>query len=73
MEFFTPLPIDEDRNSTMDQHLSGLTAEQYGRHPMSTVGSHSDQITAVILGGIDDRLVGMLMFDMQDLACDALL
>ena len=57
----------------MDQHLGGHTTEQYGRHAVSTVGGHNDQIAPDVLSGVDDRLVGILMVDMQNLACEVLL
>ena len=55
----------------MREDLDRLAPEDDRRYAVATVRGHEDQIAAFRLRGIDDRLIGMLMLDLNRLACDA--
>src|SRR5580704_810581 len=72
-------PVDARPRSAMDQHgdlamgedLDRLAAEHDRGNATAAVRGHDDQVAAFQSRGSDDRLVGMLMFDLDRLACDA--
>lgn len=55
------LSLDENGDVAVGQHLYGLTAEHDGRHAAAPMRGHCDQVTAVLVRGIDDGAVGMLV------------
>src|SRR6185312_9035617 len=55
----------------MSEYFDRLAAEDNRGDPVATVRGHDDQVAAFRPRGIDDRLVGMLMLDLDHLACDA--
>jgi hypothetical protein len=55
----------------MREYLERLAAEDDRRDATPPVRGHDHQITTFRPRGIDDRLVGMLMLDMNQLARDA--
>src|SRR5689334_15495347 len=63
--------MDEHRNFAMCEDLEGLAAEDQRGDAVAAVRSHDDQIAASQGRGIDNGLVGMLMLDLDRLACDA--
>ena len=55
----------------MGEDLNRLAAEDDRRDAVAAMRGHDDKVTALRLRGIDDRLVGMLMLDLDRLARDA--
>ena len=65
------LAVDEYRRRAVGQHFRGLAAEHESRNTASAVRGHGDQIAAPARRGLDDRLVGMVVIDLEDLAGNA--
>ena len=63
--------MDENRYFAMRKHLGGLAAEQQRRDAGAPMRSHDDKVAAFRSRGIDDRLVGMIILDLQRVARDA--
>jgi hypothetical protein len=63
--------MDQYRNLGMREHLDRLAAEEDRGDAMAAMRCHDDKVTAFRFRGIDDRLIGMLMLDMNHLAGDA--
>ena len=63
--------MDQYRDLAMREYLDRLAAEDDRGDAVAAMRGHDDKVTAFRLRGIDDRLVGMLMLDMDHLACDA--
>ena len=63
--------MDQHRDLGMREHLDRLAAEDDRGDAVAAVRGHHDKVTASRPRGIDDRLVGMLMLEMDDLAGDA--
>jgi hypothetical protein len=63
--------MDENRYFAMRKHLGGLAAEQQRRDAVAPMRSHDDKVAAFRSRGIDDRLVGTIIIDLQGVACDA--
>ena len=63
--------MDEYRNLGMCEYLDRLAAEDDRGDAVAAMRGHDDKVTAFRLRGIDDRLVGMLMLELDHLACDA--
>ena len=63
--------MDEYRNLAMRQDLDRLAAEDERGDAVAAVRGHENQVAAFRVRSIDDRLVGMLMLDLDSLACDA--
>ena len=63
--------MDQYRDLGVREYLDRLAAEDDRGDAVAAVRCHDDKVTAFRHRGIDDRLVGMLMLDMDDLACDA--
>jgi hypothetical protein len=63
--------MDQCRDLRMREYLDCLAAEDDRGDAVAAVRGHDDKVTAFRFGGIEDRLVGMLMLDMDRLACDA--
>ena len=59
------------RDLRMRAYLDRLAAEDDRGDAVAAVRGHDDKVTAFRLRGINDRLVGMLMFDIDCLVCDA--
>jgi len=55
----------------MREHLDRLAAEDDRGDAVAAMRCHDDKVAAFRLHGIDDRLIGMLMLDMDHLAGDA--
>src|SRR6185437_5703816 len=66
-----PRAEHEHRDGAVRQYLNRLAAEYYGRDPAPTVRGHDDQITILLGGNLDDRLIGLLVHDMKRLADEA--
>src|ERR1019366_5605388 len=66
----TKLAIDQDRDRGMGQHLQGFAAKDR-RNSAQAVGRHHDEIATVLLRRVDDRLIGLVVFDTQRAAIDA--
>ena len=65
--------MDQYRDLGMREYLDRLAAEDDRGDAVAAMRGHDDNVTAFRLRGIDDRLVGMLMFDMDHLTWDACL
>src|SRR5271157_1314665 len=65
------LAMDENRYFAMRKHLDGLAAEQQRRDAVAPMRSHDDKVAAFRSRGIDDRLVGTIILDLQGVARDA--
>jgi len=52
------------------EHFDRLAAENNRRDTATPVRGHYDQIAPPRLGGIDDRLIDLLMLDVKRLADD---
>src|SRR5271167_4837268 len=63
--------MDQYRDLGMREYLNGLAAEDDRGDAVAAVRGHDDKVAAFRPRGIDDRLVGMLMLDMDHLAGDA--
>ena len=63
--------MDQYRDLGMREHLDRLAAEDDRGEAMAAMRGHDDKVTAFRLRGIDDRLVGMLLLDLDHLAWDA--
>jgi len=63
--------MDQYRDLGMREDLDRLAAEDERGDAVAAVRGHDDEVTAFRPRGIDDRLVGMLMFDLHHLAWDA--
>ena len=63
--------MDQYRNLGMCEYLDRLAAEDDRGDPVAAMRGHDDKVTAFRLRGIDDRLVGMLLLNMDHLAWDA--
>jgi len=63
--------MDHHRNLGVCEYLERLAAENDRSNTMATVRGHDDEIAAFRFRCIDDRLVGMLMLDLDRLARDA--
>ena len=63
--------MDEHRDLAVREDLHRLAAEDDRGHTVTTMRSHDDEIATFRVRGIDDRPVGMLMLDLDCLACDA--
>jgi len=63
--------MDEHRDLTMRQYLDRLATEDDRGDAVTTVRGHDDQIAALRASGINDRLIGMFMLDLNRLASDA--
>ena len=57
----------------MSQNLDCLAAEDERGDAAAPVRGHDDEVAAFRPGGVDDRLVGMLMLNMNRFAGDACL
>jgi|HubBroStandDraft_4_1064222.scaffolds.fasta_scaffold1677339_1 hypothetical protein len=57
--------MDEDGDPAVREDLKGLGADQDRRNAASMCESHDDEITAPASRGVDDRLVGMFMLDID--------
>src|ERR1700691_2079276 len=64
--------IDQHWNLAMCKHLDCLAAEDDRRDAVAAVRSHDDEVAAFRCRGVDDRLVGLFMLDLDRLADDAL-
>jgi hypothetical protein len=62
--------MDQHRELAMYEHLDRLTAEEVRGDAAATMRCHDDQVARIRRRGIDDRPVGMLVFDMDELAAD---
>ena len=60
--------MDQYRDLGMREHLDRLAAEDDRGDAVAAVRGHDDKVTAFRLRGIDDRLIRMLMLDMDHLA-----
>ncbi len=63
--------MDENRYFAMRKNLGGLAAEQQRRDAVAPMRSHDDKVAAFRSRGIDDRLVGTIILDLQGVARDA--
>ena len=63
--------MDQHRNLAMREDLDRLAAEDERGDAMSAVRGHYDQVAVFRFCSVDDRAVGMLMLDLDRLACDA--
>jgi hypothetical protein len=63
--------MDQRRNLAMREHFERLAAEDDRRDAVAAKRGHDDEVTAFRRRGIDDRPVGMLMLDMDRVACHA--
>jgi len=63
--------MDEYRDLAMGEDLERLAAEDDRGDAVAAMGGHDDEVTAFRNRGIDDRLVGMLMLNLDRLAFDA--
>ena len=59
------------RDLGMREYLYRLAAEDDRGDAVAAVRGHDDKVTAFRLRGLDDRLVGMLMLDIDCIVCDA--
>ena len=59
------------RDLGMREYLDRLAAEDDRGDAVAAVRGHDDKVTAFRLRGLDDRLVGMLMLDIDCIVCDA--
>jgi hypothetical protein len=59
------------RDLGMREYLDRLAAEDDRGDAVAAVRGHDDKVTAFRLRGLDDRLVGMLMLDIDCVVCDA--
>src|SRR5579859_2094169 len=59
--------MDQNRNLAMRGHLHCFAPEDNGCDTMSSVRRHQDKIAAFGLSSIDDRLIRMLMLDVERL------
>src|ERR1035437_8335791 len=66
----TKLAIDQDRDRGMGQHLQGLAAKDR-RNSAQAMGRHHAEVAAVFLRGVDDRLIGLGVFNTLHAARDA--
>jgi hypothetical protein len=57
--------MDENRYFAMREHLDRLTAEHERRDAVAPMRGHDDEIAAFRSGGIDDRMVGMLVLKLD--------
>src|SRR5450432_4007009 len=62
--------IDENRDLGVRQYLDRLAAEYDRRHAAPSVRRHQNEIASLGQGGVDDRLVGMLVGFVEGLADD---
>jgi len=62
--------MDQHRDFAMREDLDRLAAEDDRDDAVPAVRGHDDQVAAFRLRGIDNRPVGMLMLDLDRLACD---
>jgi len=60
--------MDQYRDLGMGEYLDRLAAEDERGDAVAAVRGHDDEVTAFRHRGIDDRLVGMLILDMDPLA-----
>jgi hypothetical protein len=63
--------MNQYRDLGMRKYLDGLAAEDDRGDAVSAVRGHDDQVAVFRLRGIDDRLEGMLMLNLDGLARDA--
>jgi hypothetical protein len=63
--------MDEYRDLGMCEYLDRLAAQEDRGHTVAAVRGHDDKVAGFRRRGIDDRLVGMLMLEMDQLAQDA--
>src|SRR5208337_488562 len=63
--------MDQYRDLGMREYLDRLAAKDDRGDAVAAVRCHDDKVTAFRHRSVDDRPVGMLMLDMDDLACDA--
>jgi hypothetical protein len=63
--------MDQYRKLGMREYLDRLAAEDDRGDAVAAVRGHDDKVTAFRPRGINDRLIGMLMLDMDHLAGDA--
>ena len=61
---------DKDRNFGVRKHLGRHAAKHDRRNPAPTVRGHDDEIAASLLGGVDDPLIRMILFDLHGFADD---
>ena len=59
------------RDLGMREYLDRLAAEDDRGDAVAAVRGHDDKVTAFRLRGLNDRLVGMLMLDIDCIICDA--
>src|SRR6266567_4988407 len=64
-------PVGEHRNFGVREYLDGLAAEDDRGDAVATVRGHDDQVTAFRCRRIDNRSVGMLVLELNLLACYA--
>ena len=63
--------MDQHRDLAMREDLYRLAAEHNRRDAVTAVRRHDNQVAAFQARDIDDRLVGMLIFDLDRLAHNA--
>src|SRR5690349_719790 len=63
--------MDQHRDLAMGENLDRLAAQDDRGDAMAAVRGHDDQIATLRPRGIDDRLVRMLVLNLDRLACDA--
>jgi hypothetical protein len=63
--------MDQHRDLGMGEYLDRFAAEDDRGDAVAAVRGHDDQVAAFRRRRIDDRSVGMLVLDMDRLACDA--
>jgi len=62
--------MDENRYFAMREHLDRLTAEHERRDAVAPMRGHDDEIAAFRSGGIDDRMVGVFVLELDRVECD---
>src|SRR5262249_3709400 len=63
-------PADQPRDLSVGEYFARLAAEDERRYAAPPVGGHGDQIAPLRPGGIEDRLIGMILGDVHRLTGD---
>ena len=65
-----PSVADEDRNFSVRENLIRHAAQDDRGNAAAAVRRHDDEIAFSLLGGLDNRLMGMILQDLRGFALD---
>src|SRR5271167_1857816 len=69
--YVQPSAIDQYGDLGVGEDLESLAAKHDRRDATAAMRSHQDQVAALRLSRLDDRLIGMRILGMHDAACNA--